>query len=218
MANKYLIKRYLLLCAGLFIMSLGVGFSIKAGLGTSPISSLPYVLSLFTPLTVGTATIAMHCVLILLQILLLRKDFQIIQLMQLPVAFLFGYMTDFALWLLNPVQAGNYFESWIFCLIGILLVGIGVSCEVTAGVVTLAGEGMVLAVCQRFHVPFAKSKIGFDCTLVLSAVILGFLFLGQLAGVREGTLAAAILVGITSRQINRLFLCRLSNRFLNQDS
>ena len=94
----YILKRYLLLLVGLSIMAFGVAFSIKASLGTSPISSVPYVVSLFTPLTVGTATITMHCVFILLQILILRKNYHPIQLMQLPVAFFFGYLTDFGVW------------------------------------------------------------------------------------------------------------------------
>lgn len=84
--RKYVLRRYLLLMAGLSVMAFGVAFSIKADLGTSPISSVPYVVSLFAPLTVGTATIVMHCVFILLQILILRKDYHPIQLMQLPVA------------------------------------------------------------------------------------------------------------------------------------
>ena len=92
--KKRLVKRYLFLCVGLLIMSFGVAFSIKGGLGTSPISSLPYVVSLLTPLTVGTATICLHCILILLQILILRKNYDPIQLMQLPVAIIFGYLTD----------------------------------------------------------------------------------------------------------------------------
>ena len=84
-------KRWLLLCVGLLVMAFGVAFSIKGGLGTSPISSLPYVISRITPLTVGTATIAMHVALILLQILLLRRRYQLIQLLQLPVALAVRY-------------------------------------------------------------------------------------------------------------------------------
>ena len=84
-----ILKRYLLLLVGLSIMAFGVAFSIKASLGTSPISSVPYVVSLFTPFTVGTATIIMHCVFIFIQILILQKRYQLIQLMQLPVAFFF---------------------------------------------------------------------------------------------------------------------------------
>lgn len=197
-------QRLLTLCVGLLIMAFGVAFSIKAGLGTSPISSLPYVVSLFTPLTVGVATIAMHCVLILLQILLLRRNYHPIQLTQLPVAILFGYLTDFAVWALQPIPVTSYPESVLLCLVGILLVGVGVSCEVNAGLVTLAGEGLILAVCQTFRLPFPRIKVCFDCTLVILSIILGLIFLGHLAGVREGTVAAAICVGLVSKQATRL--------------
>lgn len=213
MKHKQLLYRYLLLCVGLVIMAFGVAFSIQAELGTSPISSLPYVLSLLTPLSVGTATIAMHVTLILLQILLLRSRFQLVQLMQFPVALLFGYLTDFALWVIGNLHAESYLGSWILCLFGIVLVGIGVSFEVNAGVVTLAGEGMVLAVCQTFHFPFPKTKIGFDCTLVGISVILGLVFLGHLAGVREGTVAAAVCVGLVSKQMGKWIVGRVTARY-----
>ena len=199
-----LAKRYLVLCLGLMIMAFGVAFSIKAGLGTSPISSVPYVVSLFSPLTVGTATICMHCVFILLQILLLRRKYDPIQLMQLPVALLFGYLTDFAVWCIKGISCSSYLDQWALCAIGILLVGIGVSLEVTAGVVVLAGEGFVLAVCRVFPIKFGNMKIAFDVSLVIIGCILSFIFLHGLYGVREGTIAAAILVGTTARQINKL--------------
>ena len=97
-------KRYLVLCVGLWIMSLGVACSIKGALGTSPISSLPYAMSGFLPLTVGTCTIIMHVGFILLQILILRRQYDPMQLIQLPVALLFGYLTDFALWAVDWLQ------------------------------------------------------------------------------------------------------------------
>lgn len=196
-------KRCVMLCAGLVIMAFGVAFSIKAGLGTSPISSLPYVLSQFTVLTVGTATIAMHVTLILLQILLLRRQYDPFQLLQLPVALIFGVLTDFGVWVIQDVNVSSYAGQWGLCIIGILLVGLGVSMEVSAQVVTLAGEGMVLAVCKVFKTKFPTTKIGFDVTLVVVASTLSFMFLGQLEGVREGTAAAALFVGMAAKQFNR---------------
>lgn len=210
----YPLRRLLLLAAGLFIMAFGVAFSIKAGLGTSPISSLPYVLSLFTPLTVGTATIALHVTLILLQILLLRRRYDPVQLAQLPVALLFGGLTDFGVWALQGINVSAYPARWGLCLVGILLVGVGVSFEVTANIVTLAGEGMVLAVCKVFPVPFGNAKIGFDVTLVVIASALSLIFLGGLYGVREGTVAAAFCVGLVARQVNRS-MRRFAARFLD---
>lgn len=204
--QKHLLRRWALLVVGLVIMAFGVAFSIKAGLGTSPISSLPYVLSLLplpVTLTVGTATIAMHVTLILLQILLLRRRYDPFQLAQLPVALIFGSLTDFSVWALQGITVSTYPARWVLCIIGILLVGVGVSFEVTANVVTLAGEGMVLAVCKVFPVPFGNAKIGFDVTLVVIASALSLVFLGGLYGVREGTVAAAFCVGLVARQVNR---------------
>ena len=201
----YILKRYLLLLIGLSIMAFGVAFSIKASLGTSPISSVPYVISLFTPLTVGTATISMHCVFILLQILILRKNYHPIQLMQLPVAFFFGYLTDFGVWAVQGITCNTYWQQWIVCIIGILLVGLGVSLEVKAGVVVLAGEGVVLAICKVLpKVKFGYMKVGFDVTLVAIACVLSIVFTGRLQGVREGTGAAALLVGLIAKQLGKL--------------
>ena len=200
----YIIRRYLLLLAGLAIMAFGVAFSIKASLGTSPISSVPYVVSLFTPLTVGTATIIMHCVFILLQILILRKKYHPIQLMQLPVAFFFGYLTDFGVWAVQGITCNHYLQQWLVCLIGIFLVAMGVSLEVKAGVVVLAGEGVVLAICKVLPVKFGYMKVGFDVTLVAIACVLSFVFTGRLQGVREGTVAAALLVGLIAKQLGKM--------------
>ena len=203
--SVYILKRYLLLLVGLSIMAFGVAFSIKASLGTSPISSVPYVVSLFTSLTVGTATITMHCVFILLQILILRKNYHPIQLMQLPVAFFFGYLTDFGVWAVRGIHCDTYWQQWLVCLAGILLVAVGVSFEVKAGVIVLAGEGVVLAICKVFpKVKFGYMKVGFDVTLVKIACILSLSFTGQLQGVREGTVAAALLVGMLAKQLGKL--------------
>ena len=199
-----LLRRWLFLVVSLFVMALGVACSIQANLGTSPISSVPYAVSRFTPLTVGTATIAMHCVFILIQILILRRRYDPVQLLQLPVAIVFGYLTDLAVWAVGSLKPAAYWQQWLLCLAGIALVGVGVSGEVTAGVVTLAGEGVVLAVCQAVPVKFGTMKVIFDVTLVLTACVLSLLFLGHIAGVREGTVAAALLVGQAARRMNQV--------------
>lgn len=201
----YIFKRYFLLLVGLAVMAFGVAFSIKANLGTSPISSVPYVISLFAPLTVGTATIAMHCVFIVLQILILRRNYHPIQLMQLPVAIFFGYLTDFGVWVVQKIGYTAYWQQWFLCLVGILLVAAGVSLEVKAGVVVLAGEGVILAICKVFpKIKFGYMKVGFDVTLVVIACILSFVFTGRLQGVREGTVAAALLVGLIAKQFGKV--------------
>lgn len=199
MSKSEQIKRYLFFVFGLLVMAFGVAFSVKANLGTSPISSLPYALSVVFPLTIGQFTILMHIVFILLQIALLRKNFDWIQLMQLPAAILFGLFTDFAMKMLVWVSPTGYLEQWLFVLLSCIIVAFGVSIEVVANVVMLAGEGMVKAIAQVSGKEFGKMKIVFDSSLVLIAVIFSLLSVHQILGVREGTLAAALFVGYLSK-------------------
>lgn len=199
------VKGWALFIPGLFVMAFGVAFSIKANLGTSPISSLPYIISVITPLSVGTATIVLHCVLIALQILILRKRYQLFQLLQLPIAILFGYLTDFSIAVTDGISYSSYWQQVILCIIGILLVGIGVWMEVRSKVITLAGEGLVLAICQVKPIKFGNMKVIFDVSLVVTSCILGLLFAGGIKGVREGTVAAAVCVGLITKLINRIF-------------
>ena len=199
------VKGWALFIPGLFVMAFGVAFSIKANLGTSPISSLPYIISVITPLSVGTATIVLHCVLIALQILILRKRYQLFQLLQLPIAILFGYLTDFSIAVTDGISYSSYWQQVILCIIGILLVGIGVWMEVRSKIITLAGEGLVLAICQVKPIKFGNMKVIFDVSLVVTSCILGLLFAGGIKGVREGTVAAAVCVGLITKLINRIF-------------
>lgn len=198
------IKRYFLLIVGLFILAFGVAFSIKAGLGTSPISSVPYVLNLITGLSVGTTTIIVNAVIVLLQIVILRRKYQPIQLLQFPVAVVFGLLTDVAVACLDGIILTAYWQQWLMCIAGITLVGLAVSFEVAAHAVTLPGEGLALALCRVIKLKFGYMKVIVDVSFVIIAVALSFGFLHGLQGVREGTLAAAIFVGLLAKQINRL--------------
>jgi len=197
-------------------MAFGIALSIKADLGTTPISSLPYVLSLGVPLSMGAITVIMHVCLIAMQIVLLRRNYQPIQLLQLLVALIFGVFTDVTIYLVNASQPATHFsEQWALCLVGILLVAFGVFLEVRARLIYLAGEGACLAISRVFRLEFGKVKVGFDCSLVVLAVLSGWGLFGRVQGVREGTVISAILVGI----LVRLFAQRLTllNRSLSAD-
>lgn len=200
---KQLPARCVLLCLGLAVMALGVAFSIKASLGTSPISSFPYVTSRISGLSVGTTTIIVNTFFVLIQIPILRNRYQWFQLLQFPAVIVFGLLIDAGGALIQGITFADYFQQWLLCVIGILLVGLGVSLEVAAGLVTTAGEGVVLAICQVFPVKFSTVKIAFDVTLVCISILTSLLFLGGLEGIREGTVAAAVCVGLVTRQCQK---------------
>lgn len=210
--DKNFVFRCFICFIGLWVMAFGVAFSIKAGIGTTPISSLPYVGSLVTPLTVGKCSIIMHAGFILIQILILRKDYDLFQLIQIPLSLTFGYLTDFAVWALSWVQPANYLQNWIFTIVGIVVVGIGVNIQVKSKITTLPGEGISLAICQKTSkIKFSTMKIIFDTSLVVSACILSLLTMHKIIGVREGTVAAALCVGFVIKGMNKI-LSKISGK------
>ncbi|WP_157143373.1 YczE/YyaS/YitT family protein [Brachyspira pilosicoli] len=201
--KNHFIERCIILLIGLYIMSLGIAFSIKAALGTSPISSVPYVASTISGLSVGATTIIINLVFILIQILLLRKKYDLFQLFQIPALILFGLMIDFSAYLIKDITYTNYFHQWALCILGIILVGFGVSIEIMAKLVTTPGEGVVLAICKIFPFKFGNTKMAFDIFLVAVSIVTVLSFLGHLEGVREGTIAGAVFVGLLAKQFSK---------------
>ena len=200
MTNKTeLIKRYIFLLVGLFVNGLGVSFITKAGLGTSPITSIPYTLSLgFTP-TVGMFTLVFNIFLVILQVILLRRNFQLQNLLQLPIIALFSFFIDLTMSLLGFMQPETYAMKIVSLIVGCLILGFGVFMEMVANVVMLPGEATVRAVSDVFSTDFGKTKIAFDSSMTVIAAILSFIMFKHLDGVREGTIVAAILVGFIAR-------------------
>lgn len=199
MVKKNKLKRYLLFLVGLFINALGVSLVTKASLGTSPISSIPYVLSLNFPLTLGNFTIIFSILLILLQILILRKNFKIENILQIPVSIAFGYFIDLTMYMFFWVNPQNYVLKLVALLAGCIVLGFGVYIEVLADVVMLPGESFVRAIVQTMNTNFGTTKIIFDSTMTVVAGVLSVIFFGRLNGVREGTIIAALLVGFIAR-------------------
>ena len=197
------VERYVIFMLGIFINSLGVSLITKANLGTSPISSIPYVLSLNFPFSLGNFTIFFSLLLILLQLLILRNNFKPEHLLQVPVSIVFGYFIDLCMALFKDVQPGWYITKILCLLAGCFILGIGVYMEVLADVVMLPGEAFVRAVVFRWKTEFGITKIAFDITMAVSAGVLSFCFEKRLYGVREGTIVAAVLVGFTARFIGR---------------
>ncbi len=197
------LKRYLIFLVGLFVNSLGVSLITKANLGTSPISSIPYVLSLNFPFTLGNFTIFFSIFLIVLQLIILRKNFKLEHILQIPVSIIFGYFIDHTMILFSWVNPEAYIMKIVYLLMGCLILGVGVYMEVLADVVMLPGESFVRAIVLTWKTNFGTTKICFDVSMSVIAAVLSFVFAGRLAGVREGTVIAALLVGFIARLIGK---------------
>ena len=165
-------KRYLVFLIGLFINSLGVSLITKAELGTSPISSIPYVLSLNFPLTLGQFTILFSLVLIVLQLLILGRNFPPEHALQIPVSVAFGWFIDVCMGLLWFIQPELYLTKVVYLLVGCAILAAGVYMEMLADVVMLPGESFVRVVVFRWHTEFGLTKVCFDVSMAVIAAVL----------------------------------------------
>lgn len=181
---------------GLFIMTIGVSLSVKSALGVSPISSIPYTMTVVWGIEMGKATILMHTAFVLIQILLLRRRFELRQLFQILVGVIFGYFTTFCNWLMtilpNPI---GLFPQLTMSLLSIVLIATGIFFYLPANLIPLAGEGIMSAIATITGGKFSTVKIMTDCSMVLLSAITCLVLLGQLGSVGLGTIIAALLVG-----------------------
>ena len=197
MSRGELARRYVLLVFSLFVSALGVALTRQAQLGVSPISSVSNVISLkFTVLSLGNWLILWNFLLIAGQLLLLRRRFSPVQLLQIPLSFLFGWFTDFGLWLAGFLPAGGYAMQLGLVLAGSFVLALGVSLSVVAGVVMNSGEAFVKAFSDTTGKRFGDLKVAFDVTCVAAAVALSLVFFDfSVQGTREGTVIAALCTG-----------------------
>lgn len=197
--NKYKLRRYLLFIVALFVNAFGIAFITKAMLGTSPITSVTYVLSLFTPYTIGIWTILLNLLFVVIEpFLMTRQDLKndrCMYLLQIPISCCFGLFIDFSMFLLTWMNPTTYAEQFVELLIGCFILAAGIALEVKANAAMMAGEYFVNVITRRIHGVFGYVKLGFDVSLLVLACLLSLLFLHGIYGVREGTVAAALLVG-----------------------
>lgn len=207
MSRQELGKRYLLFIVGLFFAGIGVAFTKHGELGVSPISSVANVMSCkYTALSLGTWLLIWNCVLILGQILILKKEFQIIQLLQIPLSILFGWFTDFGMWLVSFLPVPNYAVKLVMLVIGMVVLAFGITLSVIANVILNSGEAFVKAISDKSGKNFGDVKVVFDVSCVLVAILLSLiLFQGKIVGTREGTIISAFCVGIVVKFFNKMF-------------
>jgi len=201
------IRNYALFLIGLFIASMGVALSTKAGLGTSPVAAVPYSISLLNhALTFGWWLNLWSVLQIVVQVALLRKKCKPVEIIiQTVLALVYGYLTDFSCILISGVQANSYVIRFGLMILSCFVLGLGIWIQFKGNVAMLPGEAMNRAISEVTGKRYENIKIFFDVLYIIAAAVIGFLFIGKLEGVREGSIIAALSVGNIIKIYNRLF-------------
>ena len=196
-------KRFILFFIGVVLAGLGVALSTRPGLGTSPISSLPYVVTFITPLTLGMTTVSLNMIFMIMQIAILRSRFQWTSLGQIPTLFAFGFFIDFGMWVSSFYIPENYMLRLLEELIGCTLLATGITFQLMANISYMPGDGFVRTVSDVYKIPFGTAKVCFDASIVILAILLSLCCFRNISGIREGTILAAVLVGFLIRPLQQ---------------
>lgn len=190
-----------------FVASMGVAFSTKAGLGTSPVASVPYSVSLVCPIfTLGGWLNLLGVLQIAVQVLLLGKKCKPLEIIiQTVLAFVYGYMTDFSCWLIKGIEVDTYIKQLAYMILGCMILAFGIWIQLKGAVAMLPGEAMNRTISMVTGKKYENVKIFFDVFYISVAAIICLVFMGRLEGVREGSIFAAIMVGNIIKVYNFIY-------------
>lgn len=199
------VKRFLVYFCGLFVMSLGVVFSVKSSLGVSPVTCLANVTHQITHIALGTCTTLTYFFYILVEFALLRKNFRPQMLLQILASLFFGFLVTLSSSLLSSLPSpGAYWQQLLYLLCSIPLVAFGVMLYLAPAILPTPGEGLSLALSSLINKPVASCKMITDCCMVAVSAAVSLAFFGRLVGVREGTVICALSVGFVMKRMMRL--------------
>ena len=187
--------RILVYCLGLLLLAFGVAISVNSDLGVSPVNSLPYVVSQIVKVQLGTCVTVVFCSYIVLQVLILRREFQPVNLLQILFSTLFGYFVDFAKWTIGDFALAGYIGRLTMLAVSIVFIALGILLYMEAELVPMPMEGLTAAIARKLGKPFPTMKTIVDCVVVGTGIVLCFVFLGGLDGIREGTVVTAAVTG-----------------------
>ncbi len=208
--DKLSVRRILIYCLGFFLIAIGISISAKSSLGVSPVNSVPYTVSLLTGFEQGLCTTVFFLFLILVQFLISPKNFSPFSFLQIICSFIFGWFVTLANICTSFIPTPeSYLIKMIYIIVSLFFVALGVFLYVNSDLLPLPSEGVMLTFSKRTNIPFHICKIGFDCSVVVIAALISLISRGELLGVREGTIIAAVFVGMIIKPVARCFLNKL---------
>ena len=207
---KGTVLRWSVYLLGLILLAFGIALSIKSDLGTSPISSVAFSFSEVWGVNLGVMNFIIYAVFVAAQFALRGRNSRVIDLLQLAVSFIFSWVLDQIVSMISyDAVAHGFWTNFGLLMVGMVLIGIGVSASLNMKLVPNPGDGIVQAVAERmrWEQGFAKNVVDIACVCLTST--LSLVFAGELVGVGIGTVIAMIGVGRVVALFNRLVMKKL---------
>lgn len=211
--SKERARRWFVFFLSLFFMGNGIAIVTSAQLGTTPISSVPYVVAEIFGISMGMGTFLFNVLMLLGQIPLLGSAFRLSSVLQLPCIFVFGVFIDLGMWISHFFIPEAWYLRMTMSLAGCAILAFGIMLELASSTTVIPGEGFVLALAYRTRLPFGNLKVINDVSLVCLAALLSWIYLGGIQGLGEGTVVAAVLTGVFIRIFSRFFRKRIERWF-----
>lgn len=181
---------------GLFIIAIGINLAIISNLGVSPVSAFTVPVSQITEISLGTVTVIIYSLFVLIQIVILGKKFRWKNLLQVPFSFAMGIFIDYTGMVLEQwITVNGYGMQLLLIISSIVICAFGATIYIAMDVVPNPPEGLILAICERTGISFGKIKMWSDWVFILIGLILSIIFLGYVSAIREGTILCALFTG-----------------------
>jgi len=203
--NKALARKIMVYLIASFIYAAGVTVVKVCYLGISPVTSVPYVLSLVAGQTLGMCTVYYNFVFYLIQKLVMKKEYTWRKFVtQFILSFVFAVMIDFTAVLFGGFVPQRYLIRLLYLIFGCFVLAAGMTGVVISDFGILPAEGAALCIQRMTKLEFGTCKIILDITSVAAAALISLVFLKRIEGVREGTLISAFAIGSFAKWIIRI--------------
>ncbi|MCC8059250.1 MAG: DUF6198 family protein [Clostridiales bacterium] len=205
MKTENLLYRLLVYLVGMTMLACGLTLTAETNLGTSALTAIPFVVSVYTGISFPNATLGMFVVFVVLQILIKwKKSSLILLLLQLPLSVVFTRIMGIAQRAID-ISDYNFFVRLLFLFLAILLTGAGASLGLRMWLIPNAGDGFVHSLSERLDKPLGNVKNAVDISCVGISVVLSWVLMRKVVGFGIGSILVMLGVGRVIAVADRLY-------------
>lgn len=169
------------------MVGIGASLTLKAAIGVGAWDALAQSISFSTGIKVGTIAMILNSSCVLGQLLILRKDFRLKHLLQLPIGIVIGVVVNFIFYdVLGPITVDSYVMNLLLLLVAYIIIAASIAGIMLLDVVTFPLEGICMAIANKMNWKFVVVRQSADVISLVLVLIITFTMAIPLT-LREGT-------------------------------